>query len=538
MTSIFRNGAHGIAAILLVGVAMPAHATWHVAESAHFTVYSESEAAELQQQVVKLEKFDRLMRGFAGTNKPSSPVKLTLYHLRNMLAVAAALPYPTQGIGGFYSTSERGPFLVATRKGDDDGMRSARKSVDIYAKDWGSGTIQHEYVHHFMYQYFPGNYPSWYSEGFAEYYGSMEFPQDGVIEVGHAPVYRMDTIRQAPWLPVKKLLTARSYDDVGDDIGMLYAEGWLLTHMAAQNPARGKQLKDYLFKVASGSDYLTAATASFGDLDVLDRELHAHAKGLQALRYPIKPIDVGTVTVRALSATEEALLRTDMRIDTGFAKSDLPLVIRATRSAIAATPDDVHGLEILARLQEFQEDRAGATDTIARLLRVSPGNATALLVKGRLASSALGAAKSTDQAAWGSARADLAAAVMAAPNRPEPLIAVFRSYLDQGVLPPDSAQNGLMRALELMPQNDDLRYLVAADFEKRGLIDDALYIIGPAAFSSLGGDDDKEAKRQREMAKEGRKYTGFASHESAVAMYKRLKLAKGEKPKGDAKAGG
>lgn len=516
-------------------LAAPAHATWHLAESAHFKVYSEGDPVELQQQVVKLEKFDRLMRTFAGTSKPSSPVKLTLYHLRNMSAVAAALPYPTQGIGGFYSSSERGPFLVATRKGDDDGLRSARKSVDQYAKDWGSGTIQHEYVHHFMYQYFPGNYPSWYSEGFAEYYGSMEFPQEGVIEVGHAPVYRMDTIRQAPWLPAKKLLSARSYDDVGDDIGMLYAEGWLLTHMAAQNPVRGKQLKDYLFKVASGSDYLTAATSSFGDLDVLDRELRAHAKGLKALRYPIKAIDVGPITVRELTRTEDALLRTDMRIDTGFAKADLPLVVRATRSALASSPDDVGGLEILARLQEFEGDRAGASETIDHLLRVSPGNATALLVKGRMASAALGAAKSADKAAWTAARADLAAAIKAAPNRPEPLIAAFRSYHDQGVLPSDAAQNGIMRALELMPQNDDLRYLVAADFEKRGLIDDALYIIGPAAFGSLGGDDGKQAKQEREVARAGRKYTGIDVHESAVVLYKRLKAAKGEKPADAAK---
>jgi hypothetical protein len=514
----------------------PANATWRVAESTHFTVYSEGDAAELQSQVVKLEKFDRLMRNFAGTSKPSSPVKLTLYHLRNMQAVAAALPYPTQGIGGFYNTSERGPFLVATRKGDDDGMRSARKSVDQFAKDWGWGTIQHEYVHHFMYQYFPGNYPSWYSEGFAEYYGSMEFSQDGVIEVGHAPVYRMDTMRQAAWLPVKKLLTARSYDDVGEDIGSLYAEGWLLTHMAAQNPARGKQLKDYLAKVASGSDYLTAATAAFGDLDALDRELRDHAKHLQALRYPIKAIDVGPITVRELGPLESALLGTDMRIDTGYAKADLPLVIRTTRSALAAKPDDVHGLEILARLQELQGDRAGTDETVEHLLRVAPGNATALLVKGRMASAQLGAAKSTDKAAWGSARADLARAIKAAPNRPEPLAAAFRSYLDQGVLPPDDAQNGLMKALELMPQNEELRYLVASDFEKRGLIDDAIYIIGPAAFASLGGDEGKEAKREREMARIGRKYTRFESHESAATMYKRLVAAKGQKLQKDGKA--
>ena len=511
-------------------IAAPAHAAWHVAESTHFKVYSETDPAELQAEVVRLEKFDRLMRTFAATTKPSSPVKLKLYHLKDMAAVAAALPYPTQGIGGFYTTSERGPFLVATRKGEDDGMRSARKSVDKHAGAWGIGTIQHEYVHHFMYQYFPGNYPSWYSEGFAEYYGSMEFPQDGVMELGHAPVYRMDSIRQSPWLPVKKLLTARSYADVGASIGSLYAEGWLLTHMAAQNPARGKQLKDYLFKVASGSDYLAAATSSFGDLDVLDKELRQHSKALKALRYPIKPIDVGQITVRQLDPIEEALVRTDMRLDIGYARSALPLVINSTRSALAAKPDDVGGLEVLARLQELNEDRAGTVKTINQLLRVSPGNFTALLIRGRMASAALGTAKSTDAGAWQTARADLAAAVKAAPNQPEPLTAVFRSYLDQGVLPPDAAQNGLMRALELMPQNAELRYLAAADFEKRGLIDDAIYIIGPAAFGALGDEKDKEAQRQRDLAKAGRKYTGIETHETPVAMYKRLTAARGDKP--------
>ena len=277
----------------LLSSASPAFASWKVAESDHFILYSEAEAEVVQANVEKLEKFDHIVRAFSRTTKPHAKLKLKIYQVRDLDAVAATLPYPTFGIGGYYTTSIRGPFLVATRRVER--QPAVRRTVVQNVHGWAPDVLQHEYIHHFTFQYFPATYPSWYTEGFAEYYGTIQFVDENTIEFGHAPLGRVDTIK-GDWLPMRKMLTAKNYDDVGDKLGSLYAQGWLLTHYASHNSVRGKQLNDYLVAITKGKDYAAAAKQSFGDdLDKLDDELKKYVKNLQALRLSLKPIKIGPI---------------------------------------------------------------------------------------------------------------------------------------------------------------------------------------------------------------------------------------------------
>ena len=163
--------------------AAPAHAAWRVAETEHFRIYSEATPEELSATVTRLEKFDKIVRAMTGNSKPSSPVKVTMFQVRDMLAVAQTIPYPTRGIGGYYTTSFKGPHLITMRQDlRESGATRGRASQSIR---WGPEVTQHEYLHHYMYQYFPANYPAWYSEGFAEYYGTMAFGENNSVEIGH-----------------------------------------------------------------------------------------------------------------------------------------------------------------------------------------------------------------------------------------------------------------------------------------------------------------------------------------------------------------
>src|SRR5690606_27248766 len=101
----------------------------------------------------------------------------------------------------------------------------------------------HEYTHHFMYHYFPATYPTWYSEGFAEFWGATRFLDNNVVEVGHPANHRFGSFVQGRWLPIGRLLAAQNYADV-PEVDLLYAEGWLLVRYAWDNPERKRQLQE------------------------------------------------------------------------------------------------------------------------------------------------------------------------------------------------------------------------------------------------------------------------------------------------------
>jgi hypothetical protein len=146
-----------------------------------------------------------------------------------------------------------------------------------------------------------------------------------------------------------------------------------------------------------------------------------------------------------------------------------------------------------------------------------------LLHRGQLAIDALVAAKSHDAGAWRDAHAMVLDAHRAAPQNPEILKAYYDGFIAEGVLPPAGAHNALFEALELVPQDDEVRYELASDFEKRGMIVDAIATIRPSAY----GLDDESDKSPRQKAREKRhqvKYrdAGEVDHETAREMLTRL----------------
>ena len=62
------------------------------------------------------------------------------------------------------------------------------------------------------------------------------------------------------------------------------------------------------------------------------------------------------------------------------------------------------------------------------------------------------------------------------------LAAYYHSFVMQGVLPPEDAQNALYSAMELAPSDGELRYQLARDFEQRHMIPEAIAIIRPEAY--------------------------------------------------------
>jgi tetratricopeptide (TPR) repeat protein len=213
----------------------------------------------------------------------------------------------------------------------------------------------------------------------------------------------------------------------------------------------------------------------------------------------------------------------------GILKREAAEFAGKVRSAAKRFPDDPFALALLSEAERLAGNRDAAAAAADRLLAVAPNDARGLLHKALVEMDRLKAASARDATGWNAARQYLVRASKVAPNDPLVLEAYYDSYAGQGVMPPEAAQSVLYKAHELAPSDSDLRYKLAADFEKRNMVEDAIAIIRPVAYvlPHRRGESAKEKKR-REEREEKYRGAGEVKRETAREMLVRLeaKLAK------------
>ena len=505
-----RGRLTGLALALLTLGPVPARAEWKEAASTNFIVYSEGSETQLREFSARLEKFNWVLRTYHQVTAPPSPVKLKVYLLADIPAVGRMAG--SGGVAGFYIQRARSPMLVGTKAVASNGGIDSEE------------ILLHEYTHHFMYRFFPASYPTWYSEGFAEFWGATDIRDNDVVEIGMPAEHRFRSFTRNRWLPVAKLLTAQSYADV-PELDLLYAEGWLLTRFAFDRPDIRQKLQVYLTAINAGRSYQKAAADAFGDLDALNSDLFAYAgrAKFSIVRLPFKKIETGPIAIRTLSPAEQALLSYEIRLGRGVLQREAAEFAREVRSATSRFGEDPFALAILAEAEGLAGNRAGQEAALERLLKAAPDHARGLMWKAALQIDALKAAGSVDKAAWDGARRLIVRASRSAPNDALVLEAYHDSFTAEGVLPPAAAQNALYKAMQLTPSDDELRYKVAADFERRGMIEEAIAIIRPEAYMLPHKKPESNSERRKREEREERfRRAGSARHETAREMLDRL----------------
>ncbi|MGZ8285170.1 MAG: hypothetical protein ACXWUQ_06060 [Allosphingosinicella sp.] len=497
-----------------------ARAEWKQATTTNFIVYSEGGEAQLREFATKLEKFDHVLRAYHGVTAPPSPIKLKVYLFPTIAAVGKMAG--GDGVAGYYISRARGLMMVGSRS-RPKGSINARSGPDYIDID-SESILLHEYTHHFMFQYFPATYPTWYSEGFAEFWGATNILPNDVVEVGQPVNYRYGSFAMNRWLPIRKLLTAQSYADV-PELDLLYAEGWLLVRSAFDDPQQSKQLQAYLKAINGGASYEQAMKDSFDDVGALDSKLHAYVgkSKFQVLRLPFKKIEVGPIAVSPVTPAENAMMELSIELGQGILKREAAEFAGKVRNAAGRFPNDPSALALLSDAERLAGNRDAAAAAADRLLAAAPSDPRGLLQKALAEMERLKAASSGDAKAWNSARQYLVRASKVAPNDPLILEAYYDSYAGQGIMPPEPAQVVLYKAHELAPSDADLRYKVAADFERRDMIQEAITIIRPVAYvlPHRKNESAKEKKR-REEREEKYRGAGEVKRESAREMLARL----------------
>jgi hypothetical protein len=502
---------HRILFLLLLLVPAAAHAEWRSAESPHFIVYSGGTEEQLKAAVVKLERFHRVLRTLSGVKKAEVPFKPRIFMMSDVYQVQRTLG-GRSSVLGYYDSTERGPILVGAHKG-------AGGDRDLNAET----ILLHEYTHHFMLDYFPATYPSWFIEGFAEYYGRTRIGDDDKVEIGQPALSRYEAMQYA-WVPTHKMMTAKSARDFEGIFHSVYSQGWLTVHYLTHNPERQGQLGTYLEAINSGKSYQAAMDEAFGkNATRLDTELQTYSRKSRILTtiLPFKPIELPPLKTRVLRPAEEALIFHEIMLSRGLSIKEADKFAREVREIAARFSNDPYALSMLVEAELAVENKAAAKAAIDRWLAIEPNAPRGLMHKANLRIEELREAKSTNQAEWKAVEQMLVRAVNRAPSDAMVLEAYYDSFVARGVEPPVTAQNALYMAHEIVPNYSEFRHKIAADFERRGMIEDAINTIRPAALYFDENESERE-KRRRERLQQKYRTVGREIRETPLEMLSRL----------------
>ena len=492
---------------LLFLLPAPALAEWRAAETEHFIVYSESSPGEVEKLAGRIESYDRLMRMATGISDDVEPVKVRIYEVASTSDVEQALGLSNSGVAGFYDSNIFGPFAVTPRK---TYYHDATFTAEL--------VLHHEYAHHFMLQYFPSVYPSWYVEGFAELVASSKILSDGRIGYGMPARHRGQTIA-ADWVHVRDLLLKPPHKVRYLDT---YGQGWALTHFLTFSKERAPQMRAYLVGLRSGKSSEEAAKV-FGDLDDLNREARRYV-GKGVFEYKPVPIEIARPAVKAirrLTPGEAALIpeiiafRDDeLTIYRREGTREQEAKLRAAnlariRDKSRRYPGDAFALHLLAAAEYVAGHRAEAAAAADRLIALDPNHARGLAIRSltlaKEAAALTGAARTAKAA---EARRLALRATAADKDDTLPLLAFYQSFHLAGEKPTKQAVELLEAVVETQPGDTRARQLLVDEYAAQRRWAEAIAALMPIANSPhesprRAAAREQLEKLQAELAKSG-----------------------------------
>lgn len=460
---------------LVLALSGTAQAAWWQAKGRHFTVYSEGSDANLRDFAERLEKFDFLLRRVTKVTDPEQGSPVNVYLLSNDRKVRNLAHNPN--IAGFYRTSNRSAFAVLAR-GEKTG------TFDFGAEE----ILFHEYTHHFMLSHFPAAYPSWYVEGFAEFFSVVKFPKDGSIEFGNVPMARVPGLVQGQAYPLKQLF-ARDTEGLSQRDGdRYYGTAWLLTHYYQYGRTeRRDEIARYLTDLARGVPDIRPDGYFAGGLDGLEKDLKAYMRHrLSASRLTTKEMAIGDIVVRPVDPARGAVIEDELKLDCGPATDELPALVTAIRASAAKFPDSAYAAALLADAEWAAEQKDAALAAADRAIALDPTLSRAHATRAQVL---LERAHDSDRAEdWKAALTAIVKANRADVEDPVPLALFYRYHAMRGGRMPDLGYDGLYKAFTLLPQNPDYRFNVAQATAARGDYATASMLLDPIAYSPHGSD--------------------------------------------------
>lgn len=486
-----------LAALILAALgneALAQDGRWLRAETANFIVYGDGSEQQLREIAQSLEDFDTTLRRFTQTTAEPSPNKLHVYVVRGIGALRQARPGIGISVRGFY------------RSGIE-----ANSAFLIYSDAWGLTRDQilfHEYAHHFMLQYFPHAYPSWYVEGWAEYVSTASF-RGREARIGTPSVARAESLRAYGMLPIEHLLARERVQPRDGDMftERYYAHGWFATMFLLNQPERRRGFERYVQALSRGEDSIGAFAPAFGVTpEQFQQELLTFRRA-RAPEYSVRlPEAPPQVTITRLPRAADDLLLRVARLRGNIPDGEEATQLAGEIEEIARNfPNDRLAQIATARAAILREQWPRARALLEQILARDANDVEArYLLAAVILRQARAAPEAEQQALTIEARRLLAQNFRIAPDHVATLYTYAYTFAAQHGPMTEAQLNVLSRAHELAPQVSNMRFLLAFELMEAGSFDEAARLLQPLLYAPHAPESALRARQMLDAARERR----------------------------------
>lgn len=339
---------------------------WRELRSPDFILYSRGPEENLKALALDLARYVAVVERLVESQPPKKVARIFLVREE-----ATEIFMPSTFIAGYmnHSLAGYGGF-----------MRSATHDPNY------RNLLLHEFSHYLNLRGAKLSYPTWYTEGYAEFLGSIR-TRDDVMEVGSAPPYNLLRLEDRR-LAKKDIDLAEIFSFQRDgrtpDPRDLYPIAWAVVHYLNSNPHRREQMLAMLRDQADGVHWKRAYDRWFSEpIELLSKRVSQHAELMRhgapsATAYlPLDSLDVRVDwVIRDVSPNEILRLFGDAALrgvvyTRGGSTSNMRLANGLFRKALEFDPDDSESRAGLAATLAVQSDFDGAETQLA-LFRQDP----------------------------------------------------------------------------------------------------------------------------------------------------------------------
>jgi hypothetical protein len=466
---------------------------WFLAQSPHFSVYSDAREEDVAQLLDNLEKLDHLLRIYTQPVRPAEPQepRLTLYfHSRpsDLRDVAEGMPADAvgfysscaSGVRGFGVHLERIPSL-----GDEQLEKSPLNDTLSY--------VFEAYARHFLYRHTDIRSPAFFIDGFALYFSSVRFSERQMV-VGRVPATVGGYLRfldqgrryslEYEDVLQERLANARNY---AGDAGVrleFEAKSWLLTHYMLSSDDKRKRLSRYLALTAAGTAPAAAFEKTFGVkvADIGTVLWRYGLKGMEVLRVAPPSLHSARVSFRSLPRAAGEFVLADAALRSCPGRRAGESLLKKVADLAARFPHDKLARLTLSRAQIDWGDPRDALPRLDALLQEDEASFEAQYLAGmahlRMAASVEGDGGRTHLQA---AQRHLQRARELDPRSTEAAFAAFRAEVAATDAPGDAALAGVVSAWQAAREVDTLAKAAVLASAYSGRADEAHQWLAPLA---------------------------------------------------------
>ncbi len=293
---------------------------WFRAESQHFIVYSDTKQQDVSQLLDKLERFDYLLRLYTKVDTSNvSEQKITLYYMakvRDLNHIEKSQPRYAIGLYNSCALGVQGFGAHMYYRVNPD------RALEKQPENEGLAYIFEAYARHFLYRHTDLRTPTWYIDGFAQYFASTRF-SDAETLIGIAP----KSIGNYLEFMSNGHRRSLDYTDIllqNDSKGHSYAgtaglrlefqaRSWILTHYILSSSENIQHFRHFIALGLQGVEPTKAFEQAFGyEVSKLNKVLWKYRlQTAKALKLNLTAGGAGDIQFSSLPASANNLLLAD-----------------------------------------------------------------------------------------------------------------------------------------------------------------------------------------------------------------------------------